>query len=87
MAYFDMGGYAMFVWSSYGVAAVVMVALFIYVRATLRSEERTLAQLQAAGGGRRRRARGSDPSPDPNADRATVQEDGDEHPRQTGGRA
>ncbi|KAA5605098.1 heme exporter protein CcmD [Roseospira marina] len=56
IAFFEMGGYALFVWSSYGVAAVVMVALFVHVRVSLRREERALAQLQAAGGGRRRRA-------------------------------
>nr|WP_281354702.1 heme exporter protein CcmD [Roseospira navarrensis] len=67
-----MDGYAVFVWPSYAVAAAIMVALFVYVWASLRREERTLAQLQAAGGGRRRRAKA------PGDGRATVQETGTE---------
>jgi heme exporter protein D len=64
IAYFNMDGYAVFVWPSYALAAVVMIGLFVFVRATLRREERTLAQLQAAGVGRRRRARaGADQPP------------------------
>lgn len=58
--YFDMGGYAGYVWPSYAVAAVVMVALFVATWRGLKARERTLERLQAARGGRRRR-RGADP--------------------------
>lgn len=54
IAFFDMGGYAGFVWPSYGVAAVVMGGLFVAVWRGLRHDERVLARLQAATGGRRR---------------------------------
>ncbi|MBB4286298.1 heme exporter protein CcmD [Roseospira goensis] len=56
MTYLNMDGYAAFVWPSYGIAGVVMVALFVAVRAGLRRDERTLDQLRAATGGRRRAA-------------------------------
>nr|WP_184046468.1 heme exporter protein CcmD [Roseospira visakhapatnamensis] len=66
-----MGGYAGFVWSSYGVTAVVLGGLFVSVWLGLRRDERTLARLQAALGGRRRgraeQAEGADPSPAPHS--------------------
>jgi heme exporter protein D len=55
ITYLNMDGYAGFVWPSYGIAAVVMVGLYVFVRAGLRRDERTLSQLQAAGASRRRR--------------------------------
>lgn len=58
MGFFDMGGYAAFVWPSYAVAAIVMVGLFVAVRIGLRRDERLLAQLQTATGNRRARRRG-----------------------------
>jgi len=54
IAFLEMGGYAGFVWPSYGIAAVVMGGLFIAVWRGLRHDERLLARLQAATGGRRR---------------------------------
>lgn len=59
--YFDMGGYAGFVWPSYAVAAIVLVALFVTTWRSLKSRERTLEMLQAARGGRRRRRGGEEP--------------------------
>jgi heme exporter protein D len=59
ITYLNMDGYAAFVWPSYGLAAMVMVGLFVYVWAGLRRDERTLNQLQAAGGGRHRRRTGA----------------------------
>jgi heme exporter protein D len=55
ITYLNMDGYAGFVWPSYGIAAVVMIGLYVYVRSGLRRDERTLSQLQAAGASRRRR--------------------------------
>ena len=55
ITYLNMDGYAGFVWPSYGIAAVVMIGLYVYVRAGLRRDERALSQLQAAGASRRRR--------------------------------
>jgi len=54
MSFLDMGGYAGFVWPSYGVTAVVLVGLFAVVWHGLRHDERLLAQLQAVTGERRR---------------------------------
>jgi len=53
--FFDMGGYAGFVWPAYGVAAVVMIALLVASWRKLRSQEKTLEMLQATHGRRRRR--------------------------------
>lgn len=58
--FFHMGGYAGFVWSSYGLAAVVLALLFVFTWRLLRSSERRLAQLQAARGRRPRRDRGAE---------------------------
>lgn len=51
-AFFDMGGYGVYVWSSYGVAALVIVLLFLWSHYGLRRAERREAQL-----GRRERRR------------------------------
>ncbi len=53
--FFAMGGYAVFVWSAYGVAAVSMGILLVVSWRTARSREATLAALQARLPGRRRR--------------------------------
>ncbi|MGC2855080.1 heme exporter protein CcmD [Novispirillum sp. DQ9] len=58
--YFDMGGYAGYVWPSYAVAAIVLVALFVATWRGLKTRERTLEMLQAARGPRRRRAAGAE---------------------------
>ena len=54
--FLSMGGYAAFVWSAFAVAAVVMVALFLVSRRSLRADERTLEALQ----GERRQGRRRD---------------------------
>ncbi|MDQ7248496.1 heme exporter protein CcmD [Dongia sedimenti] len=40
--YFAMGGYAAFVWPSYGVAAILLVVLFLLSARRLRAAERAL---------------------------------------------
>jgi heme exporter protein D len=50
-----MGGYAPYVWSSYGLALVLLLVLLVASLAGLRSRERTLAALEAANPRRRRR--------------------------------
>lgn len=54
-SFFAMGGYAFYVWASYGLALVVLGGLFIASRHTLRRTEATLAILEQARGGRSRR--------------------------------
>lgn len=55
-AFFQMGGYAAFVWPSLGLAVVVMAGLLIATLRQLRARQRRLAELEAAGAQRRRRA-------------------------------
>jgi len=40
--YFAMGGYAAFIWPSYGVAAVLLVVLFMLSARRLQAAERAL---------------------------------------------
>jgi len=40
--YFAMGGYAAFIWPSYGVAALLLAALFLLSARRLKSAEQTL---------------------------------------------
>ena len=40
--YFAMGGYAAFIWPSYGVAALLLVALFLLSTRRLQAAERAL---------------------------------------------
>ena len=58
-AFFDMGGYAAFVWPSLGLTAAVMAGLLVATLRQLRSRQRRLAELEALGAQRRRR-RGPD---------------------------
>jgi len=44
--YLAMGGYAAFVWPVYGLAAIVFVALFWYVRADLARQRKLLNALE-----------------------------------------
>ncbi|MFM2043577.1 MAG: hypothetical protein RLY86_2153 [Pseudomonadota bacterium] len=53
--FFAMGGYALYVWSSYGLAVLVLAGLFASTILGLRAQERTLAALETAQVGRRRR--------------------------------
>ncbi len=56
MSFFEMGGYAAYVWPAFGVGAVVLIGLLLFSLRNLKSREAVLRQLEAAGGGRRRRA-------------------------------
>ncbi|MDA0230143.1 MAG: heme exporter protein CcmD [Proteobacteria bacterium] len=55
MSFFEMGGYAAYVWPAFGVGAVVLIGLLLFSLRSLKSREAVLRQLEAAGGGRRRR--------------------------------
>jgi heme exporter protein D len=54
-AFFQMGGYAAFVWPSLGLTVAVMAGLLIATLRQLRIRQRRLAELEAAGAQRRRR--------------------------------
>ena len=53
--FLDMGGYATFVWWSYGLTALVMAGLAVTSLRGLRERQRLLQQLEAARPARRRR--------------------------------
>ena len=55
MSFFEMGGYAAYVLPAVGVGAVVLIGLLLFSLRNLRNHEAVLRQLEAAGGGRRRR--------------------------------
>ena len=57
--FLSMGGYAAFVWSSYGVTAVVLGALIWHSLRMMRRTEREVELLRAAKDGRRARAAGA----------------------------
>jgi heme exporter protein D len=44
--YFQMGGYAAFVWPAYGLSAIVMLGLAVTAWRTLKVRERDLARLR-----------------------------------------
>jgi heme exporter protein D len=46
--YFAMGGYAAFIWPTYGVAAVLLVALFLLSARRLRAAENAIDDKNAA---------------------------------------
>ncbi len=50
-----MGGYAIFVWPAYALAALVMIALAVDSFRQLRAQRRALQRLEAAAPPRRRR--------------------------------
>jgi heme exporter protein D len=52
--FFDMGGYAWFVWPSYLVAAAVLIAMLALSLRSMRAREAELESLQAQLGSRRR---------------------------------
>lgn len=54
--FFQMGGYATFVWSSYGLALAVMIALLVSSWISWRRNENTLKALQVARSRRKSRA-------------------------------
>ena len=53
MSFFEMGGYAAYVWPAFGAAAVIMVALLVLSIRTMRTREAALRALEATA---RRRA-------------------------------
>ena len=60
MSFFEMGGYAAYVWPAFGAGAVALIALLAISLHGLKSREKALSQLEVASGGRRRRGdRGS----------------------------
>ena len=58
MSFFEMGGYAAYVWPAFGAAAAVMVALLVLSVRTMRAREAALRTLEATA--RRRRAADGD---------------------------
>jgi len=54
--FFHMGGYAVYVWSSYGLALLVLIALLVTSLGSLRRKERLLRTLEDSLPRRRRRA-------------------------------
>jgi len=57
--FFAMGGYAAYVWSAYGIAAVVLIGLVWQSLRSLRATERDLAHAEQAAPRRRARAAGA----------------------------
>ena len=60
--YFAMGGYAGFVWSAYGAAALILIGLLVMSRKDLRTRQAEVATLEAASPRRRRQAEKADAS-------------------------
>ena len=54
--FFAMGGYAGFIWSAYGVAALVLIGLLVMSRIDLRARQAEVAALEAASPRRRSQA-------------------------------
>ena len=53
--FFHMGGYAQYVWSAYGVVALVLVGLTVWTLVSLKRASAELADLEAIAPRRRRR--------------------------------
>ena len=51
--YFNMGGYAAFVWPGYGLAALAVIGMLVVSLRTLRAREREFAEMRKnrRGGG------------------------------------
>ena len=47
MSFFEMGGYATYVWPAFGAAAVIMVALLVLSIRSMRAREAALRALEA----------------------------------------
>ncbi len=52
--FFDMGGYAAFVWPAFGLTFLVMAIMVMTTLRRLRATQRELARLEAAGARRTR---------------------------------
>ncbi|MSO75101.1 MAG: heme exporter protein CcmD [Alphaproteobacteria bacterium] len=46
MSFWEMGGYAVYVWPAFGAAAVILIALLAISLRTLRARERALRVLE-----------------------------------------
>ena len=55
-AFFDMGGYAAFVWPAFGVSAAVLIGLLVASVRALRANEAALRALEAEAPARRETA-------------------------------
>lgn len=53
MSFFEMGGYAAYVWPAFGAAAAIMIALLVASLRAMRAREAELRALEAARRGRR----------------------------------
>ena len=62
-SFFAMGGYAVYIWPSYALAAVVMVGLLVVSRRGWLANEAALKTLQESRPGRRRRRRAAAEEP------------------------
>ena len=51
-SFFEMGGYAAYVWGAYGLTALVVIGLLVLSIRRLRAAERMLALLEQARRGR-----------------------------------
>ncbi|MDA0652132.1 MAG: heme exporter protein CcmD [Proteobacteria bacterium] len=60
--YFAMGGYAGFVWSAYGAAALILIGLLVMSWKDLRARQAEIAVLEASSPRRRHQAEGAEPS-------------------------
>ncbi len=60
--FLEMGGYGAFVWPSLGLTVVIMVGLLVATLRELRSRQRRLAELEARGARRQRRAAAAQPT-------------------------
>ncbi len=72
--YFEMGGYAAFVWPAYGLAALFMLAMLIASLRAVRHRETLLAALERQGP--LRRGRPADQAPPPQTTHPPAQEEG-----------
>lgn len=64
-SFLAMGGYAGYVWSAYGLAAVVMAGVLVASLRAARAREAELAQLQQMRPGRPRRRNAAPAAPGP----------------------
>lgn len=60
-AFFEMGGYAAFVWPSLALTVAIMAGLLVATLRQLRRRQRRLAELEAEGAQRQRRRRTAPP--------------------------
>jgi len=61
-AFLHMGGYAVFVWSAYGLAALTLIGLTVATVVSLKRASAELADLEALAPARRRRRRPAAPA-------------------------